>query len=81
MPSVIQPLDMSAAHQESFADERDPDPAQVLESATRQAEGDQGTGIRADDRKRRKSGRERLSSTSLRTWAENSGRILDPAPF
>jgi hypothetical protein len=78
-PRIIRSLDNSYRGSDVANDERHRDPAQILETIAPQ--GDSQGGIRADDRKRRKLGRERVSAASLRLWAEDTGRTLNPKPF
>jgi hypothetical protein len=77
--SIIRNLDSRAASSEAITVERLRNTAQVLESFASQ--GDSQGSLRADDRQRRKYGRTRISAASLRSWAEDAGRSLNPKPF
>jgi hypothetical protein len=77
--AAVRSLDNLSRAAEVAIDEHNREPAKILEAITQQGDG-QG-GLRADDRKRRKSGRERVSSARMLEWAQDSGRILNPTPL
>lgn len=78
-PSIIRSLDNPSRGSEAATDERNRDPGKILETIAPQGDGEGS--LRADDRKRGKSGRERVSAAGLLAWAQDSGRILNPTPL